>query len=115
MVPDLIDKLDIPAPLGDAWKYPTILTVPDRAAKLIRGEHAKRQQGAGDALDGHALYCQEKLAYALAALDNRTEMKLEDWRRASPARCRHSPGNGWRASSKPRVPSWRCRRANCKA
>jgi hypothetical protein len=39
----------------------------------------RRQQGAVGALDGHALFCREKFAYALTVLDGRTEMNSEDW------------------------------------
>jgi hypothetical protein len=35
--------------------------------------------GDDNALDGHALFCREKFAYALALLDGRAEMTSEDW------------------------------------
>jgi hypothetical protein len=53
--------------------------VPDEAALLIRSERVRAMQGDQDALDGHALFCREKFAYALAVLDGRIEMTLEDW------------------------------------
>jgi hypothetical protein len=61
------------------WEYSITLTVPDEARDVIITEHAKRQSGNGQALDGHALQCREKFAYALTVLDGRTEMTLEDW------------------------------------
>lgn len=54
--------------------------IPDEAAKLIRSSRAADMRGESGALDGHALYCREKLAYALAYMDGRTEVQSEDWR-----------------------------------
>lgn len=56
------------------------LTVPEEVADFILTENVKDQRGELDALDGHATFCREKLAYALAVLDNRVEMTEEDWR-----------------------------------
>ena len=36
--------------------------------------------GNDNALDGHALFCREKFAYALALFDGRTEMDSDDWK-----------------------------------
>jgi hypothetical protein len=36
-------------------------------------------RGDQSALDGHALFCREKFAYALAVLDGRVDMTIEDW------------------------------------
>jgi hypothetical protein len=35
--------------------------------------------GDDNALDGHALFCREKFAYALALMDGRTQMDSSDW------------------------------------
>ena len=48
----------------------------------IRRAAVARARGDSDALDGHALFCREKLAYALAILDRRVEIDSEDWRLA---------------------------------
>jgi hypothetical protein len=37
-------------------------------------------RGNDDALDGHALYCREKFAYALALFDGRTNINDDDWK-----------------------------------
>jgi Protein of unknown function (DUF3987) len=55
------------------------LSIPDQVAREIREAHVARMQGDGDALDGHALFCREKAAIALALLDDRRVMNLEDW------------------------------------
>lgn len=69
--------LTLPSP-GE-WLYPRQLRIPEVAENLILDEHVKRQQGDGEALDGHALFCREKFAYALTILDGRIEMNEEDW------------------------------------
>ena len=38
--------------------------------------------GGDNALDGHAVFCREKFAYALALLDGRTQMDSDDWKLA---------------------------------
>lgn len=69
--------LSLPDP-GE-WQYPREIAIPLEASELILDEHVKRQNDNDEALDGHALYCREKFAYALAVLDGRVEMTLEDW------------------------------------
>ena len=64
------------------WEYAFEIPLPDEARELILSEREKAAQGQQDALDGHALFCREKFAYALAVLDNRIEMSSEDWRLA---------------------------------
>jgi hypothetical protein len=64
-----------------SWK-PGHLQVPDQVAGEIRDAHIARARGDGHALDGHALFAREKVAYALALLDDRREMNLEDWQLA---------------------------------
>ncbi|WP_298045701.1 hypothetical protein [uncultured Citricoccus sp.] len=55
------------------------IQVPDEVVAVIRDAHAARGRGEGEALDGHALFSREKVAVALAVLDGRTDMSLEDW------------------------------------
>ena len=62
-----------------AWQYPRELKIPYEAVELIRDERSRAMQGANDVIDGHALFIREKFAYALAVLDGRDEMSLEDW------------------------------------
>lgn len=64
--------------LGE-WQYPRELAIPDEARALILDERVKLMRGQSDALDGHALFVREKFAFALAILDGRTDMTLEDW------------------------------------
>lgn len=69
--------LTLPSP--SEWLYPRQLTIPKVAEDLLLDEHVKRQQGGQEALDGHALFCREKFAYALTVLDGRIQMNEEDW------------------------------------
>lgn len=69
--------LTLPKP-GE-WLYPREIVVPDETRYTIKSERVKAMQGNQEALDGHALFCREKFAYALAVLDGRTQMTLEDW------------------------------------
>jgi hypothetical protein len=66
-------------PRPGEWLYPREIQVPAEAEYTIRSERVKAMQGDREALDGHALFCREKFAYALAVLDGRVEMTLEDW------------------------------------
>ncbi|AII28260.1 DNA primase/polymerase [Mycobacterium phage YungJamal] len=56
--------------------------VPEEAVAEIRRARVQSMSGDENALDGHALFCREKLAYALAFLDSRVEVNSEDWRLA---------------------------------
>lgn len=58
------------------------LSVPDEVKTAIRGAHVARTRGDGHALDGHALFAREKIAQALALLDERIDMDLVDWQLA---------------------------------
>jgi hypothetical protein len=56
------------------------LHLPEVVADEIRQAHVARQRGeVSDELDGHRLFTQEKVAVALALLDDRREMNLDDW------------------------------------
>lgn len=70
--------LNVPA--VTAWQQPRALTIPAEARQLILTERAKAARGEQGALDGHAVFCREKFAYALAVLDGRATMTSEDWR-----------------------------------
>jgi hypothetical protein len=72
-----VSPLELPSP-GE-WQYPRVVSLPREAEDLIIDEQVRRQQGAVGALDGHALFCREKFAYALTVLDGRVEMSSEDW------------------------------------
>ena len=56
------------------------MTIPPEAEQLIRQARENSMNGNDDALDGHALFCREKFAYALALFDGRTEMNSDDWK-----------------------------------
>lgn len=56
-----------------------IMAIPSEVAQEIRETHAARARGEGTALDGHAMFAREKIAAALAALDSREAMSVEDW------------------------------------
>lgn len=75
--PNPTESLELPRPRE--WQYPRELTIPPEARELILSERVKNMRGEVDALDGHALFCREKFAFALAVLDGRVDMSLEDW------------------------------------
>jgi hypothetical protein len=56
------------------------LRIPPEAEALIRQTREDSMSGNDNALDGHALFCREKFAYALALFDGRTEMDSDDWK-----------------------------------
>lgn len=68
--------LDIPRP----HQYGQEITIPDEATRLIRSERAKNGRGEQHALDSHSLFCREKFAFALAVIDGRDAVSLDDWR-----------------------------------
>lgn len=70
-------QLTLPSP--HEWQYPREVQIPREAEDLILDEQEKRNQGVVDALNGHALFCREKFAYALTVLDGRVDMSGEDW------------------------------------
>jgi hypothetical protein len=55
------------------------IQVPPEAERLIRQSREDSMSGDDNALDGHALFCREKFAYALALFDGRTQMNSSDW------------------------------------
>lgn len=57
-----------------------IISVPDEVRDTLRQARAASMSGDDLALDGHALYCREKFAFALALMDGRTEINDEDWK-----------------------------------
>jgi hypothetical protein len=79
-VPDTPGSLILPS--YSKWQYPMEIRIPYEATELIRDERARQMRGEQDSLDGHALFIREKFAYALAVLDGRDEMSLDDWRLA---------------------------------
>jgi len=79
-VPLMPAALTLPSP--GAWQYPNELQIPYEAVALIRDERVRLMRGEKDCLDGHALFIREKFAFALAVLDGRDQMTLEDWRLA---------------------------------
>jgi hypothetical protein len=66
-------------PSRESWTMPFQIEIPETAAELIRSERAKMMRGETPELDGHAPFVREKFAYALAVLDGRAEMTIEDW------------------------------------
>jgi len=57
-----------------------IIDVPDEVRDTVRQARAASMSGDDQALDGHALYCREKFAFALALIDGRTAISDEDWK-----------------------------------
>lgn len=56
------------------------ISIPPEAELLICQTREKSMSGDDNALDGHAVFCREKFAYALALLDGRTQMDSDDWK-----------------------------------
>lgn len=56
------------------------IQIPAEAERIIRQAREDSMNGSDDALDGHALFCREKFAYALALFDGRTNMDSDDWK-----------------------------------
>jgi len=69
----------LPLPKTTDWLYPRELQIPAEAEQFIKNQHVLRQQGDSEAMDGHAIFCREKFAFALTLLDNRTDMTVDDW------------------------------------
>jgi hypothetical protein len=80
----------------DPWKIPAVrwgdlpandrgrheIPIPDEVADYVWSAHVARQRGSRGVtadMDGHLIICREKVAVALAALDGRGEMTIEDW------------------------------------
>jgi hypothetical protein len=60
---------------------PTGITIPPEAELIIlKARETANGSGDDDALDGHALYCREKFAYALALFDGRAHIDSDDWK-----------------------------------
>jgi hypothetical protein len=80
-----------PAP-WNGWKLPqwgyadahgrVVLQVCETARLTIDANRVARLRGNGEALDGHALLCQLKVAAVLAILDGQAYVSDEDWRLA---------------------------------
>jgi hypothetical protein len=69
----------------ETWRMTSaasVVPIPPEAEAEIRRTRAADQRGESDALNSHALFCQEKLAFALAFMDGRVEIDSEDWRLA---------------------------------
>jgi hypothetical protein len=56
------------------------ISIPPEAELLICQVREQSMSGDDNALDGHAVFCREKFAYALALLDGRTQMDSDDWK-----------------------------------
>lgn len=65
---------------SDKWQYGCELVVPEEVERTITRARVKAMRGQGDSLDSHSLYVREKFAYALAILDGRDYMTVNDWR-----------------------------------
>ncbi|MBO0879944.1 MAG: bifunctional DNA primase/polymerase [Mycobacterium sp.] len=61
------------------WGSARRIEIPDETVRTIKSAHASRQRGEGHALDGHALFTREKVAFALAVLEGRESMNSDDW------------------------------------
>ena len=64
----------------DLGRAAGIISIPEEARDTLRQARAASMSGDDFALDGHALYCREKFAFALALMDGRTGISDEDWK-----------------------------------
>jgi hypothetical protein len=67
---------------ADMARHTGYVQIPDEVAHTIRQARAASMSGDDNALDGHALFCREKFAFALAFMAGRTDITIEDWRLA---------------------------------
>ncbi|MGH3969537.1 MAG: hypothetical protein ACRDTV_15830 [Mycobacterium sp.] len=59
----------------------THIEIPDEVTQhVLEQREANAQPGRVAAISGHAVFCREKFAYALAVMDGRVRMSGEDWR-----------------------------------
>lgn len=65
---------------SDMSRAAGIVEVPQEVRDTVRMARATSMSGDDTALDGHALYCREKSAFALALMDGRTSINDEDWK-----------------------------------
>lgn len=65
---------------GDMARAVGVIDVPDEVRDTIRQARAASMSGDDSALDGHALYCREKFAFALALIEGRTSINDDDWK-----------------------------------
>ena len=72
-----IPALNLPS--GSQFMYPRTLAVPKEVEDMIVEAQEAKNYGQLDALDGHAVQARERFAYALAVIDGRIDMTLEDW------------------------------------
>jgi hypothetical protein len=56
-----------------------VIPVAEQVTHVIRTSARERARGAGNALDGHSLFVQEKIAFLCAVMDNRYEVAVRDW------------------------------------
>lgn len=66
-------------PTGDDLMYDRELTIPIEAENAIIDAREAVPAGDGDPMESHAIFAREKFAFALAILDGRVDMTLEDW------------------------------------
>lgn len=78
-----ITPLALPSP-GD-WLYPRTIQVPQVLEDEIMDHREAVHAGTANPLDGHALFCREKFAFALAMFEGRSEILVEDWKLAGVA------------------------------
>lgn len=65
---------------SDMARAAGIVAVPQEVRDTVRKARATSMSGDDTALDGHALYCREKSAFALALMAGRTYINDEDWK-----------------------------------
>jgi hypothetical protein len=53
---------------------------PEAEALILQAREDANGSGNDEALNGHALYCREKFAYALALFDGRVHIDSDDWK-----------------------------------
>lgn len=82
-VDNLGGRLTLSANFPRVWEVANAMgaiSIPEEAVDAVWDARIARNQGLNDALDGHAVFAREKLAFALAYMDGRLEISSEDWR-----------------------------------
>lgn len=82
-VDNLGGRLTLSANFPRVWEVANALgpiAIPPEAEDVVLDAAVARGRKESEALNGHAVFAREKLAFALAFMDGRLEMNSEDWR-----------------------------------
>lgn len=73
-------RLSLPTIDARSLPFAGISIPPEAELLILQAREDANGSGTDEALDGHALYCREKFAYALALFDGRANIDSDDWK-----------------------------------